>query len=374
MEQKIKTLKNWIPLFLLGLALIIVYKTLDNFTSITAWINRIYALFRPLLIAAIIAYLLYIPSRNIEKLYEKSTIKIIHKKRRLLSILTTYIIAILVIIIAVNFVLPMLQTSITEIVSNVPSYYRAASEYVNTLPEDSWLDQLNLGQIFENIENINIEGIFSLEHIIQYAKGILGVASGILSIFVTMIVSIYLLLYRNDIEKFFSSLSEAVFSPKTHKYLASYFNKSNEVFFKFIGGQVLDSFIVGILVSIVLAILGVKYAILLGFMIGLFQMIPYFGAIVAVTIACIITIFTGGFSTAIWMFIIILTIQQIDANIINPRILGTALNINPLLVIISVLVGGEFFGIMGMFLAVPIATVLKLLLEDFIKSKQEKFI
>ena len=151
--------------------------------------------------------------------------------------------------------------------------------------------------------------------------------------------------------------------------ISKYFNKSNEVFFNFIGGQVLDAFVVGILTSIAMSIIGVKYSVLLGFMIGLFNLIPYFGAIIAVIIAIIITLFTGGIGQAILMAVVIIILQQLDANIINPKIIGNSLSISPLLVIFAVTVGGAYFGVLGMFLAVPIFTVIKLLIEEYVDYK-----
>ena len=118
-------------------------------------------------------------------------------------------------------------------------------------------------------------------------------------------------------------------------------------------------------------ILGVRYAILLGFLIGLSNLIPYFGAIVGVGIAIIITIFTGGITQAIWLAIIVIILQQIDANIINPKIVGNSLKISPLLVIFAVTVGGAYFGVLGMFLAVPVFTVLKILIQDYIEYKNK---
>ena len=148
--------------------------------------------------------------------------------------------------------------------------------------------------------------------------------------------------------------------------VAKYFNKSNEVFFSFIGGQVLDAFVIGVLTSIAMSIIGVRYSVLLGFMIGLFNLIPYFGAIIAVIIAIIVTIFTGGLGQAILMAVIVIILQQIDANIINPKIIGNSLSISPLLVIFAVTIGGAYFGVLGMFLAVPIFTVIKLLIEEYV--------
>ena len=119
-----------------------------------------------------------------------------------------------------------------------------------------------------------------------------------------------------------------------------------------------------------MTLLGVKYGILLGFMIGLFNLIPFLGAIIAIVFAIIITLFTGGISQAIWMAIVVIVLQQIDANIINPKILGDSLEISPILIIFSITVVGAYFGIMGMFLAVPIVAMIKLLINDYIKYKE----
>ena len=118
-----------------------------------------------------------------------------------------------------------------------------------------------------------------------------------------------------------------------------------------------------------MTIMGIKYAPLLGFFIGLFNMIPYIGAIIAVAISALVTLITGGLSQTIWMLIVVIILQQIDANIINPRIVGQSLKISPLLVIFAVTVGGAYFGILGMFLAVPIVAVLKILVEDYINYR-----
>ena len=168
---------------------------------------------------------------------------------------------------------------------------------------------------------------------------------------------------------FFKKLFNAIFEKETCKRLGGYFNRTNDIFLKFLASQLLDAIVVGILTSIAMSILGVKYAVLLGVMIGLFNMIPYFGAIVAVIIATVITFITGGLSQAIWMVIITTILQQIDANIINPKIVGESLKISPLLVIFAVTIGGAYFGVLGMFLAVPVAAILKVLIGDFIDIK-----
>ena len=111
---------------------------------------------------------------------------------------------------------------------------------------------------------------------------------------------------------------------------------------------------------------------LLGFMIGLFNLIPYFGAIIAVVIAIIITLFTGGLGQTILMAVVVIILQQIDANIINPKIVGSSLKISQIVVLLAVTLGGAYFGVLGMFLSVPMFTVFKVILEDFVNDKLKK--
>ena len=98
-------------------------------------------------------------------------------------------------------------------------------------------------------------------------------------------------------------------------------------------------------------------------------MIPYIGAIVAVAFGILITLITGGFGKAILMAVVVIILQQIDANIINPKIIGSSLKTSPLLVLFSITIGGAYFGIIGMFLAVPVMAVIKILMEDYISYK-----
>ena len=194
-------------------------------------------------------------------------------------------------------------------------------------------------------------------------------ASGIFDLFVSIVVSVYILLQRGTIIKFCKRLTMAIFDEKTCNKIGRYVDSTNRIFFKFISGQLIDGVIVGILVTIGMSIIGVKYSVLLGFMIGLFNIIPYFGAIVAVAISVLITLITGGISQTLIMAIVVIVLQQIDSNIINPKIIGDSLEISPLLVIFAVTIGGAYWGVLGMFLAVPVAAVLKIIIDDWIDFK-----
>ena len=358
--------KKWLYWFILGVAIIIVYKTLDNFGDITNSIGTFFGIISPFLVGIFIAYLLYVPCKKIENLLKKIKFKLISKHARGLSILCVYLIALLLIIILINVILPVVFESVSDFINNIQGYYDTAINNFNNLPEDSFFKSQFVKEMIEEVKNINIKQYITPDKIFDYLINALSAVTGIFEIFVALIVSIYVLADRAKLIGFLKRLASAIFKEETYKNVDKYFNNSNEIFFKFIASQFLDAIVVGILVTIAMSLMGIKYAPLLGFFIGLFNMIPYIGAIIAVAISALVTLITGGLSQAIWMLIVVVILQQIDANIINPKIVGQSLKISPLLVIFAVTVGGAYFGILGMFLAVPIIAVLKILVEDYI--------
>lgn len=363
---------KWIYWFTFAVAVIVVYKTLDNFNDIFEWFGKLISILMPFLMGILIAYLLYIPCRQIERLYRNLKPKFIKKRARGLSVITVYIMAALILTIVVNILIPSLSKSIMDLANNLPGYYQSAINFVNDMPEDWVIKKESAQEVITSLQSIDITKILSMENISDYINGVIGVASTIFSIFVSLVMSVYILLERGEILKFIRKLLAALFKEETCIAIDHYFIKANEIFFKFISSQIIDAIVVGIIVSVAMWILGIKYWVLLGFMIGLFNIIPYFGAIVAVAIATLITVFTGGFTKALWMLLVVVILQQLDANIINPKIIGNALKLSPILVVFSVTVFGAYFGVLGMFLAVPIIAVIKILVNDFIEIRIKK--
>ena len=373
MKEEKHNIKRWLFWFSLALAVIVLYNVLGNLTVIGRWIGNLMNVLMPFFLGLLIAYILYLPCKKIENLYKKTKKKrFVNKHARGLSILTTYIIAIIIIIIILNVIIPIVIQSLTDLFTNLPGYYNSVIEQINSLPEDNILRSEKATEIIESIKNIDIIALINMEKIQEYIKSFISAIETIFDAFIAIIVSIYILLQRSQIVGFLSRLTNAIFKEDTYLKIKKYFIKGNTVFFKVLTSQGLDAILVGILVSIAMSILGVKYSVLLGFMIGLFNLIPYFGAIVAVIIAVLITILTGGFGKALLMAIVVIILQQIDANIINPKIVGDSLEISQLLVIFAVTIGGAYFGILGMFLAVPVVAILKLIIDDFIDEKNSQ--
>ena len=382
MEEIKQGWKRRISWLIIALVVVVVYKMLDNFSNVQEWFGTFFRILKPFLAGLLISYILFMPCKKIENAISKSKWKFLKKRARGLSVILTYIIFVLIIIIIINCIFPVLKESVVELVGNIPGYYENIVNKYKELPEDSVLKNDIIKDKMTELSNIDIKQFLSInnEKIIEYVKNIINIFSGIFDVFVSIIVSVYILLQRTVIMRFLRRFARAIFKKNTYEAVNKYFTKANEVFFTFISSQLLDAVIVGILTTVAMLIIKVKYAPLIGFTIGLFNMIPYIGAIVAVGIGILITFITGGLGKAIAMAVVAIILQQIDANIINPKIIGVSLEVSPLLVIFSVTVGGAYFGIMGMFLGVPIAVVIKTVLNDWIdnrnklRDEQEKLI
>lgn len=368
------SVSKWIYWFSLALMIIISYKFFDNFTQIGVFLSNLVDILMPFLLGALVAYILYTPCKKIEECFKKTKSKFINKRSRGLSILTVYLIILIIIFILVNVIMPPIVESITDLLNNLPGYYSTIRRTLNNLPEDSFWVKINAKEMINNISKIDFAQYISMESITGYVKGVISVASGIFDVFVTFIISIYILRERESIVEFFKKLTGSIFKEKTQKTISKYFENTNSIFFNFISGQLIDAVIVTVITTIAMLIMKVEYAALLGFIIGLFNMIPFFGAIVAVIVAIFITICTGGIGKALWLAIVIIILQQIDANIINPKIIGDKLKVSPILVIFSVTFAGAYFGVLGMFLAVPIVAMIKPVLMDYLEFKKDKLV
>lgn len=368
MKQK-KGISKWAYWFSLGLALIIAYKCISDINGLCLLIGKITEVIMPFFMAIIIAYLFYRPACFLEKIISKN--KLLKNKSRLISVLGVYIIGIILIVLLVNCVIPPVRDSIADLVKNIPGYINIAKDYITNLDEDSILRNINLEEISKKVTEIDFASLLSTDKLVEYINTVIGVVSAIFSVFVTIVVSIYILLERANIKESLKKIGKAIFDNQTYSRVSKYFRKSNKILLDFIYCQILDGIIIGILISIANSIIGVKYAILLGSFIGLFNIIPYFGAIIAIAVSVLITLFTGGIEQTLIMALTVIILQQIDSNIINPKILGDGLKISPILIIFAVTVGGEFFGVLGMFLAVPVIAVLKLLMDDFVEIRSK---
>jgi predicted PurR-regulated permease PerM len=164
-----------------------------------------------------------------------------------------------------------------------------------------------------------------------------------------------------------------LFLKKTTVYsITVHARRINHIFTNYIYSRLICSAIMAIACAVVLTLLRVKYALILGLFVGVMDMIPYFGSIISSVISVLITFITGGLWKAIWSAVVLLVLQQLDGNLLGPKIMGDSLKISPLAIVLAVSVGGTLFGFLGMLLSVPVVAIIRAIVMEYIDEYEVK--
>lgn len=195
-----------------------------------------------------------------------------------------------------------------------------------------------------------------------------NIGASAITILTSFIISIYMLVEKEDILARGRRLIYAFYSEQNARKILHIVTQANKIFKSFLNGKLLDSSIVGVICVIVFFLFKVPYAPLMGTIIGLFNLIPYFGPIIGSVPVLVVSFFVDP-SKAVTALIIIIAIQQLDANFLDPRIVGGNVGVSPFWIITSVTIGGNLFGIPGMILGVPIVVLIKTITEESIDMR-----
>ena len=374
MKRESLSFTKWIPICIIAIILMLIYKTIDNIEQITSAIGHFLVVISPLLYGILFTYFLMIPHRALEKLLKKSKVEFISKRARGFTTILIFLVLLLVIALIISVVLPIIISNIMSLANSIPGYITTVLDYFDNLPEDSIFVNLNIAEALQNYSGDLLQALMNFDGIGQVAQGIMGFVGGVFSVIMGLVISLYILLDRDRIAVFFKRLNKAVFKREDRvNRVAKYMAQINKVLFTFIASKGIDSMINFVAASTILFIFGVPYALLLGLIAGVFNFIPYLGSIISAFIISAITLIAVDVRTAIYVMIALLIFHQLDGNYIEPRIMKSSLKISPILVIIAVVIGGAYMQIVGMFLAVPVTVIIKqILLEHIAHTEEEK--
>lgn len=333
-------------------------------------------LIKPLLIAIFIAYLLYPLTKAIENFLRTNTLYKIKNQsvRRLIAIVSSYLLIIGIILGLIWGIYFMIggqlskNTTLTNIMSDISSYLNTNSFSTSSI-EDT-LKNLNIPFI-DNLEPYIIQIVTALQKYIMINLGamtsnIMSIGSSIASFFIAIIISIYILKDSEYFIDLWKKLYYLIFRESNiGKKFSEIFRLINEVFSKFIRGQLLEAFCVGVLSSIALSIVGIDYAIIIGLISGICNMIPYVGPLVGTILAAVMGLLSGRPIKVIYAIISMLVVQQIDNNLLAPKIVGDSVGLHAVFTMMAILVGGNVGGLLGMLLAVPVAASIRVLFNKW---------
>lgn len=363
--------KKWFPTggrFLTNLTLVLIgisfYWVLDNLGPVRAWIAGVINVLSPFLAGIALAYLLNSPTVFLER---KVFYRFRHKRG--LSILTAYLLALVVVCFLLVLVLPQVAQSVISLVNNSNVYLSNFSALVQHLIAEFGLDGAFLDDMM-----LSYQGIFSrvtnflatqLPQLLNYG---IAIGNGLISGITALISSIYMLSGKERLLNQMRKLIFATLPRESADWLLSVCRQANETFSGFISGKLLDSVIIGLLCFFLCLLLRIPLAVLLGVVIGFTNVIPFFGPIVG-AVPCVMVLLIVDPWASLRFLALILALQQFDGNILGPRILGNSTGLSAIWVLVAIVVGGGLFGFPGMLLGVPTFAVIYTLTREWVNRR-----
>lgn len=355
---------------------LLIYRFTNNWKSTRSQIGEILAVFSPFLIAFLIAYFINPMVKHIDNFLFQKTLR--HKFERghlLLSMILAYVIAIGAIILVFIFIVPQIINSISQLVRISPTLYQNALDMLYSL--DEYFPNLDLSFIYQTAEDVmpdlfNFFRTFMSDTVLPflYSAG-LSIINWFINIILAFVISCYLLFSKQKLIKSLKRAAYALFPEDTCLTLFDTLRDCNQIFSQYIIGKTLDSTIIGILCLICMTILKLPYALIISLIVGITNMIPYFGPFIGAIPGILILLIISPKSSLIFA-VLILAIQQLDGSVIGPKILGKSTGLQPISIIFAITVGGAIAGVLGMFLGVPIVAVLTYLVNKLLNFLLKK--
>ena len=351
---------------------ILFYFFASQIGSFNVKINYFISVMNPFIIGFVLAYLL----NFVLKFYEEKILvkidsfnKIKQKRKRLISIIFTYLTFAAFIYLCFHFVLPQLMESIIGIINQVPKYLKEADDLTRTLMNDLEINS-QVAKFAEEKLNAIIEKVLAImgQIVPLVADTVMKLLSSVWNIVLGLIVSVYLLI---DKEKFYAISKKivcALFNKKTSDRIFEITHRSNNTFGRFLSGKIIDSAIIGVLSFILFTIAKMPYVVLISVIIGVTNIIPFFGPFIGAVPCFILILFESPMKSVIFLILIFL-IQQLDGNVIGPKILGDSIGISAFWILFSILIFGELFGFVGMVIGVPLFAVIYSIIKENIEYK-----
>ena len=377
-NQSKKYIQIGLTIFTALAASILLYFILDRLPSIGKIISFVLEAVKPLIYGAVIAYVLYPVCIFFERLFGKifkkaKNRKIANKITRGLSIFLSLIFGIGVIVIVLYMVIPQLYESISKIVASAPAYIEKIYVFVDNWFSDN--DELRksvldaIDKYTSDITSLLTDWSGQIGNVVKsIGDGVLSVFIVTKNIFIGVIVAIYLLADRHQFKDAVKRFINLIFKNNVAVAVKNEIKFANDIILNFISGRILDSAIVGILCYILMVILQLPFPLLIAVLIGVTNIIPFFGPFIGAIPAGFLILIEDPIKCIVFVVMIII-LQQVDGNIIGPKIVGGSIGLSSFWVLFAILLFSGIFGLTGMIIGVPLFAII----YDIIKKSVEYF-
>ena len=374
--MKINTIKMKKAMFLIFFT-IFTWWVFDNIKVVINIIKITFEVFLPFIIAFSIAFILNKPMSFIENKILKRSKKYENLKlkyQRIISLLLTLTITLLGVILFLIIVIPNLTEAVTELANQVPVYFESLQDYAKNnfiagTSINEWLQSVNIDGLLKNITDF-LKGGFM--NVLGSTFGIFTSAFGLItSIFLGFVFSIYFLLQKEELILSVKKLTFATLPLDVANRLVYLSEISKESFSSFITGQSLDALLIGLIFFVSMLIFRFPYALMVSVIIGVFALIPIVGGFIGLVIGAFL-IFVQDPQKALYFILLFFVIQQLEGDLIYPKVVGEASGLSSVWVLAAVALGGSLFGIIGIILFVPLFSIIQKLLKEYIDNNLDE--
>ena len=370
MEQDKKDIKKWFKIIsfaLIGLLIV------NNFSVVTGFVAKFFDIISPFVVGAALAFILNIPMKFFESKFSKITFKKGKKLNknliRIISLLLAIIVIGFIITLIVNLILPEIINIIKLLVENSPKYMNEIKNFALDITT-------NMPDIRESIKNININNENMQEQIKTIATNVLtfsvsfagNVVGSIVDAIVSLVFAIYILTGKDKLKEQSKRIVYAYFDKTKAEGILEFGRTARRIFKNFITGQCLEACILGSLSIVGMFILDIPYAVPIGVLIGVTALIPIVGAFIGISVGAVLILSVEPVKVLTFL-VFILILQQIEGNLIYPKVVGDSVGLPGIWVLVAVAVGGDLFGLVGMLLGLPVASVIYTLIKDNVNKR-----
>ena len=352
-----------------------------RFQIVFVFLGKIFSYISPIVLALCIAFVLNVPLSAMEnrifKFMDKSKHKFVRKLRRPICMLLTYLLSFGIVLLLVLVIIPDIIDNVIYIVEKLPGFVTSAYNWLVATAENFGFDAKEL-----HLRSLDLSSFTSTAKTLlsSYSGRIVGdafnitssVFSGVFDLVFSLVISAYVLAQKEKILGFTKRVIDTFIPQKGAKIIYRVLHQASESFSKFIGGQLTESVILGTLCYIGMLIFRFPNAPIISVLICVTSLVPILGALVGVAIGALLILITSPIKALLFV-VFIIVLQQIEGNLIYPRVVGKAVGLPGVIVISAVLVGGNIGGILGALIAVPVSAMCYALLKEAIeKANQNK--
>ena len=330
--------------------------------------GKLISILAPFVGGFVLAFFMYRPSHWVENALLKCKGKLWPRLARPLALTATYLALVGILVLVMYLLIPTLTNSLISLATALPDYVAVALQAIQRWEQSGgWLAAIGLterlGEVYTHLLE-TMSRLLTTENILNAIKGVGNVAASLVDVVIAFIVSLYMLSGREHLTASVKNLLSLFFKPRTLAAIGDYGYRSIRIFGNYFYGALVDALCVGVVVSIGLALFRIPYAVLLGMVLGLMNIIPYFGAIIGGAGIALVTLLTTNIYTTIGVIVFVVIVQQLDANILQPRVVGNSVGLRPIYVLLSITLFGGLFKFWGILLAPPLMAMVQMFVRD----------